>query len=51
MSEGPSDLSSSHLEPPSRTTELQDPGAGDSTLPLDMLEYLFFETDIFFSSF
>ncbi|KAJ5410276.1 uncharacterized protein N7487_004635 [Penicillium crustosum] len=31
MSEGPSDLSSSHLEPPSRTTELQDPGAGDSS--------------------
>ncbi|KAF9248800.1 hypothetical protein DTO012A7_2998 [Penicillium roqueforti] len=29
MSEGPSDLSSSHLEPPSRTTEMQDPGAGD----------------------
>ncbi|KAJ5534480.1 hypothetical protein N7527_000734 [Penicillium freii] len=31
MSEGPSDLSSSHLEPPSRTTELQDPGAGDTS--------------------
>ncbi|KAG0159142.1 hypothetical protein PDIDSM_6663 [Penicillium digitatum] len=31
MSEGPSDLSSSHLEPPSRTTEMQDPGAGDHT--------------------
>jgi hypothetical protein len=33
-SEGPSDLSSSHLEPTSRTTEMQDPGAGDhSTRP------------------
>ncbi|CAG8888446.1 unnamed protein product [Penicillium egyptiacum] len=31
MSEGLSDLSSSHLEPPNRTTEMQDPGAGDHT--------------------
>ncbi|KAJ5185058.1 hypothetical protein N7491_007071 [Penicillium cf. griseofulvum] len=31
MSEGPSDLSSSHLKPPSRTTEIQDPGADDHT--------------------
>ncbi|KAJ5327112.1 hypothetical protein MYU51_008395 [Penicillium brevicompactum] len=29
MSEGPSDLSNSHLEPPRKTTEMQDPGAGD----------------------
>ncbi|CAI7585441.1 unnamed protein product [Penicillium discolor] len=35
MSEGPSDLSSSHLEPPSRTTELQDPGAGDTASESD----------------
>ncbi|KAJ5834734.1 hypothetical protein N7447_000760 [Penicillium robsamsonii] len=35
MSEGPSDLSSSHLEPPSRTTEIQDPGAGDHTSESD----------------
>lgn len=35
MSEGPSDLSSLHLEPPSRTTELQDPGAGDTASESD----------------
>ncbi|KAJ5960110.1 uncharacterized protein N7479_007260 [Penicillium vulpinum] len=29
MSEGPSDSSRSHLEPPSRTMEMQDPGAVD----------------------
>ncbi|CAG7991682.1 unnamed protein product [Penicillium olsonii] len=29
MSEGPSDLSNSHLEPPKKTTEMQDSGAGD----------------------
>ncbi|KAJ6081780.1 hypothetical protein N7499_006654 [Penicillium canescens] len=31
MSEGPSDSSNVHLEPPSKTTELQDPGAEDNT--------------------
>ncbi|KAJ5774315.1 hypothetical protein N7457_009211 [Penicillium paradoxum] len=35
MSEGPSELPNSHLEPPSRTTELQDPGAGDYTSDSD----------------
>ncbi|CAG8054962.1 unnamed protein product [Penicillium salamii] len=29
MSEGPSDLPNSHLEPPRKTTEMQDSGAGD----------------------
>ncbi|KAJ6044151.1 uncharacterized protein N7446_002347 [Penicillium canescens] len=31
MSEGPSDSSNVHLGPPSKTTELQDPGAEDNT--------------------
>ncbi|KAF3020404.1 hypothetical protein E8E15_005407 [Penicillium rubens] len=39
MSEGPSDLSSSHLEPTSRTTEMQDPGAGDHTASESDEEY------------
>lgn len=34
MSEGPSDLSNSHLEPPRKTTEMQDPGAGDHSMSL-----------------
>ncbi|OQE47248.1 hypothetical protein PENCOP_c001G04679 [Penicillium coprophilum] len=39
MPEGPSDLSSSHLEPPSRTTEIHDPGAGDHTVSESDEEY------------
>jgi hypothetical protein len=37
MSEGPSDSSNVHLEPPSKTTELQDPGAEDNCRSLGML--------------